>query len=209
MRGAPTILHPAHGLAVGVAVLAMSALAGESTNEPAAQRHASIIADAPQTQNPKARAAVVRAMIILKIAPHLRLPDAKKKAPFRIGVVGKDLLANAILQKLPGKRVGRRGIVVEPVTADVAAATVKREYDLLYVATTVTAPKIDKILERHRRLATVLVCERPGFASKGGGIQLFVKDKKVRFEINQSALKKKKVRANPHLLKLSTRGPRK
>jgi len=213
MPGAPTTLHPAHVCAVFLSLTCAAAAPGETTD--LTRSAPPIVQDQHELQlpqNPKARAAVVRAMIILKIAPHLRFPDvAKKGAPFRIGVVGRDLLANAIRDKLPGKLVGKRKVVVEVIDPDVAAKAQRRTHDLLYVATTVTAPKVEAIVKRHERLATVLICEQAGFAHQGGGIQLFVtkKEKKVRFEINQRTLKKQKVRANPHLLKLSTQGPRK
>ncbi|MFN3244324.1 MAG: YfiR family protein [Planctomycetota bacterium] len=209
MPGAPTNLLPAHVCAVGLTLTLANVTPGENTDH-VVEARAVVAAPAQLPQNPKARAAIVRAMIILKIAPHLRFPDARQRtAPFRIGVVGKDLLANAIREKLPGKQVGKRKVIIDVIDPEVAAKAERRTHDLLYVATTVTAPKVDKIVQRHERLSTVLVCERAGFASKGGGIQLFVEKKKVRFEINQAALKKQQVRANPNLLKLSTKGPRK
>ena len=208
MLGAPIQTLPAHALAVGLMLILAGVVPGKNTDHDALQ---SPEADArPVRQNPQARAAAVRAMIILKIAPHLRFPDAKKSTePFRIGLVGEDLLANAIQKHLPGKLVGKRKVVVEVIAPDVAKKAEKRTHDVLYVAKTLTAPKVEKLVKTHERLATVLICERPGFAHGNGDIQLFVAKKKIRFEINQRALKKKKVRANPNLLKLSNKGPRK
>ena len=52
-----------------------------------------------------------------------------------------------------------------------------------------------------------IVCERPGFARAGGGIQLFCEELELRFEVNVEALRKQQVRASPQLCKLSRKGP--
>lgn len=162
-------------------------------------------------QNPKARAAQLRATFIHKIAPYLHgtgKPTTKNRF-YRIGIVGKDLLVDAIRHALPGKLVGKRKIKVTALTAKTAANTSSCEFDLIYVARTIQPAKLAAIIKSHERLATVLVCERPGFAKQRGGIQLFVSNNKIRFEVNHEALKNQRVRVSPQFLKLSTQAPTK
>ena len=167
-------------------------------------------ASEPQaTTQDKQHAAKLRATVILRMAPFLATPglrDPEKK--YRICVVGKDPLGLAILRYLPGRSVGKHEVEVVQVDPAVAAATTRRTYDLVYVAITVDPATTAKIIERHRKIATPLVCERPGFAASGGGIQLFVRKNKVRFEINRDALERQGVKPSPQLMKLSVRGPR-
>lgn len=176
---------------------------------PAANTDKPRAAKATAAQNPQARAAQLRATFISKIAPYLKGTGKHKntKSHYRIGVVGKDLLADAIKKWLPGKPVGKRKIKVEIVSLKDAKTTKSCTFDLIYVGRTVDPTACTAIIKRHEKLATALVSERPGFASNHGGIQLFIRDNKVRFEVNHEALKRQKVKVSPQLLKLSTKGP--
>ena len=71
----------------------------------------------------------------------------------------------------------------------------------------VDAEQLKKVVQTHADKPVPIVCERPGFAGSGGGVQLFVQDNLIRFEANAEALKKQGVRASPQLLKLSRKGP--
>lgn len=163
------------------------------------------------TQDPRARAAKLRARFINKLAPYLKNADkhAKKDETYRIGVVGKDLLADAIYKHLPSKPVGKRRIQVASFRAKAAATATACKFDLLYVASTIDAAKLTAIIKAHEKLGTILICEQAGFAKAGGGIQLFVSNNKIQFEVNHVALKRQGVRISPQLLKLSTKGPTK
>lgn len=176
---------------------------------PAADTDKPKAARAAVAQNPQARAAQLRATFISKIAPYLKGTGKHKnsKSPYRIGVVGKDLLADAINKWLPGKPVGKRKIKVEIVSLKDAQNANACKFDLIYIGRTVNPATCKTIIKRHEKLATALVSERPGFASKHGGIQLFISNNKVRFEVNHAALKRQKVRVSPHLLRLSAKGP--
>ena len=187
------------------------------------------------------RAAVLRAMVILKIAPYLVAeprppapapaprPDADppkptppKPAPqqepprqttptFRVALCGNDDVTAAAARHLPQKRVGAAVVETVAITAAVAAAPrgdEPRPYDLLYLAHDTPPESIRRILAAHRDDPIPIVCERRGFAAAGGGVQLFVQDNTLRFEINPEALRRQGVRASPQLLKLSREAPR-
>lgn len=204
-------------------------------------------------QEPEAdeRAAVLRAMMILKIAPYLvaepRPPapapradgEPPKPAPpkpppqreppppqpqppkpeppkpatptFRIALCGRDDVTAAAARHLPQKRVGAAVVETVEVTAAVAAAPradEPRPYDLLYLAHDTPPELIRRIVAAHRDDPIPIVCERRGFVAAGGGVQLFVQDNTLRFEINPEALRRQGVRASPQLLKLSREAPR-
>jgi len=131
-----------------------------------------------------------------------------KGPPFRIGLLGKDdvtLVANKIL---PGKSVGDRKATV--VAIDSLAAVEGRaaeSCDLLYVAASIDDKVLARVLAMHADRPMPVICERPGFAVAGGTIQLFCEDKDLRFEVNTEALQAQGMKASPHLLKLSRKGP--
>lgn len=166
---------------------------------------------ASQDTDGKARAAMLRASIVLKIAPYLTVdapPPAQPATTFRIAVVGNDPVAAAMLANLPGKKVGAATVTVIAIDPEAAAAgRLADGYDLLWIAESVDAAVVRKIVAAHAARPVPLVCERAGFARDGGGVQLFVQDNGLRFEVNADALKKQGMRASPQLQKLSRRGP--
>ena len=156
-----------------------------------------------------ARAAALRAMVVLKIAPYLTLeqPPAARKE-YRIGVIGSDAVAAAIQKELPGKKVGELPVVVVAVDADTAAKTsTAHGCDLLWIAKSIDAPTQKLILAAHAAQPTALIAEHAGFAAAGGSVQLFVQDNGIKFEVNGEALKQQGMRASPQLSKLSRKGP--
>lgn len=168
----------------------------------------------PDHQGPEVtRAAMLRATVILKLAPYVT-PDAPPEArpprpSYRIAVVGRDDLATAITTQLPGKKVDKAPVQVAELTEQAASRPpTPPDYELLYIAASVDDKTVARIVAAHRTTPVLLICERPGFAHAGGGVQLFVQDNGVRFDVNAQALKDQGLRASPELLKLSRRGPR-
>ena len=160
-------------------------------------------------QDRKSRAMRLRAAYVSKIPAYIT-PAAKAKnstSPFVIAVVGNDVFADAIRKLLPGKTIHKRKVKVVVVDPTIAATTTKHTHDLLYVATSINQAVVKRILESHKQLATPLMSSRPAFASKGGGLQLFIKNNKVKFEVNHKALKAQGMKVSSQLLKLSTKGP--
>jgi len=164
------------------------------------------------SQDPAAaeRAATLRATFLLKMAPYVA-PETPPKTPpktYRIALVGDDAVTQVAAKALAGKKVDDRTveIVVVPL-ADAAAGKGTGNCDLMYVAGNVDAEQLKKVVQTHADKPVPIVCERPGFAGSGGGVQLFVQDNLIRFEANAEALKKQGVRASPQLLKLSRKGP--
>lgn len=182
---------------------------------PATATAPQLVVQQASAQDPaaEARAAVLRAMMVLKIAPYLahdagEQPDAK--TPYRIAVVGDDATVTAIKRHLPGKEVGKRQVEIVAVSEKDATKPGKEPaFDVMFLARELDAKVVAAVVAAQAKRPTVLVSERPGFAKAGGGVQLFVEDNGLRFEVNQDALKKQGVRASHQLLKLSRKGPEK
>jgi hypothetical protein len=163
-----------------------------------------------QDPDPAIRAAVLRAMIVLKIAPYLTPAESggQPRKDYRIGVLGQDAVTEVAPAQLTGKKVGDATVrVVRIDLATALAGNAGEECDLLYIATAVDREVVAAVAAAHGKKPLPLVCERPGFAAMGGGVQLFVKDSCIRFEVNGDALKKQGVLAHSQLLKLSKQGP--
>jgi hypothetical protein len=162
-----------------------------------------------QPSEADSRAALLRTMMVLRIAPYLLLvePPAARKE-YRIGVVGDDAVAAAIRKELPGKKVGDLPVVVVVITvADATQVAPAHGCDLLWLANSIDAPTHQRIVTNHADRPTALIGERDGFAASGGSVQLFVQENSLKFEVNAESLRAKGMRASPQLLKLSRKGP--
>lgn len=158
--------------------------------------------------------AELRAGTVLKLAAYLTpekpapRPAGSKAPPFRIGLLGHDAVTVIAPKTLPGKSVGDTvATVVEIRSLTAIEGRAAELCDLLYVAPSIDDEVLARIVAVHADKPMPIVCERPGFAAGGGGVQLFVEDKDVRFEVNVDALKAQGIKASPHLLKLSRKGP--
>jgi hypothetical protein len=175
-----------------------------------------------QEPDAAATAAAVRAALLHKIAGYVAIEAAKdgpkdgqhgQQPPaaltYRIGFVGTDATVTSAQKTLPGKSV--RGATVEVVTVaveDAVAGRAAAQCDLLYIAAGVGAETVAKIVAKQADKPVPLVCDQPGFAAAGGGVQLFVKDGGMRFEVNSEALKRQGLHASAQLLKHSQKGPK-
>jgi hypothetical protein len=157
--------------------------------------------------------AELRAGTVLKLASYLtpeqpRHPTGQKPPPFRIGLLGKDDVTCAATKALPGKTVGQTtATVVQVDTLQAIEGRAADVCDLLFVADSIDPKVLARVVAMHADQPMPIVCERPGFARDGGAVQLFVEDKDLRFEVNVDALKAQGIKASPHLLKLSRKGP--
>lgn len=168
--------------------------------------------DQTAAQEPAAaeRAATLRAMFLLKVAPYLTRESPVEPPPkvYRMAVVGDDAVTKVAQTVLAGKKVDDRTVeIVAVAVADAAAGKGTADCDLMYVATTVDAEQVKKIVASHADKPVPLVGEHRGFAAGGAAVQLFVQDNLIRFEANVEALKKQGIRGSPQLLKLSRKGP--
>lgn len=158
-----------------------------------------------------------RACTVLKLAGYLTpekpppQPDGATRRVYRIGVVGNDAVTAAAERLLPGKRVdGADVLLVQVASLRAIEGRAAEVCDLLYVAGSIEDRVLARIVAVHANVPMPIVCERPGFAARGGGVQLFADaddDGEIRFEINVETLQAQGVKASPQLLRLSRKGP--
>lgn len=162
-----------------------------------------------QEADAERRSALLRAMVVLKIAPYLTSATPRPAgSEYRIAIVGSDLVSAAILKHLPGKKVDDATVrVIELPLARARSGDRAADYDLLYIASSVDTAALPEILRSHANKPVPVFCERPGFAHLGGGVQLFIQDNGIRFEVNSEALRAQGIKVPAQLLKLSRKGP--
>jgi hypothetical protein len=126
--------------------------------------------------------------------PKDAFPDPR--APFRVGVCGKDPFGPILEDTFRGKTVGGRPIVVNrsPDAADL------RTCQLVFVPATEGTSRALKALDGARALT---VGEREGFAAENGCVNFYLEGQRVRFEINVAAAKRAELKISSKLLRLA------
>jgi hypothetical protein len=150
----------------------------------------------------------LRAMYLIAGFIHREPLPSNKPLAYRFAFVGADDVTAIADEKLAGKKVADAAVqVAKPAIGDAETGKTAGDYDLLYLASSIDAETRQRIIASHVGRPVVLICEAPGFARGGGGVQLFVKDNNIRFDVNVEALKKQSLRAATDLLKLAKKGP--
>ncbi|HEY6191504.1 MAG TPA: YfiR family protein [Bacteroidota bacterium] len=121
-----------------------------------------------------------------------------RSSPVTIGILNQEPLANILEQIVQGERVHGREIVVRKFRDTKSI----RECQVLFVPRS-ERNEIPSILVSTEGSSVLTVGEVDGFAEEGGAINFFVQENKLKFEINQDALKNANLRASSRLLRLA------
>lgn len=126
----------------------------------------------------------VKAVFLLRIAQFTEWPaDAEQLAePFVIGVLGQDPFGSILELAVEGERISGRPIIVRRYAglADLAPC------DLLFVAAS-HQQATAQVLSRVRAAQTLTVADFAGFVGRGGAVELFLDQGRVRFRIDRDA----------------------
>lgn len=166
-------------LALGLALLVLSAL--------------------PCTAGADGREYAIKAAFLLNFAKLVRWPAQVQPtgtAPFVLGVVAAGDSGDALLAALAGGTVNGHALVVKRISG---AAEVPGCHIVFVAGDSVP----DGVLSAARKNGALSVGESTGFAQRGGVINFFLEDNKVRFEINQAAAEAAGLEISSRLLQLA------
>jgi hypothetical protein len=126
----------------------------------------------------------VKAVFLLRIAQFTDWPvDSDQAAqPFVIGVLGQDPFGSILEQAVEGERISGRPVVVRRYAelADLAPC------ELLFVAAS-HQQATAQLLSRLQGSQTLTVADFAGFVGRGGAVELFLDEGRVRFRIDRDA----------------------
>ena len=144
----------------------------------------------------------VKAAFVFHFAQFVDWPDSafsSSDAPICIGIIGTDPFGSLLDQIVQGETVHSRKFVVK------RANNVEdlKNCHLLFISKTERG-QIPQILNALGNAPVLTVSETEGFANQGGGINFYIADNKVRFEINPEAAKRRGLKISSKLLGLGT-----
>lgn len=144
----------------------------------------------------------LRAAFLFRFGQYVDWPDGSKGAsqdgPLVIGVYGDPSLVNDLGRMVAGRQIAGRSVEVR---------TLDRPDDLdglaiVYVGTD-DALLIGRALRAARDQGVLTVGDADGFAERGGMVNFFREDRKMRFEVNVGATGQSGLRLSSQLLRLA------
>jgi len=144
---------------------------------------------------------LVKAGFIYNFAKLVEWPTAafaQPDSPIVIGIWGTDPFGPIIDKVLEGKKINEHGFLIKRLRSIADA----KDCNILFVSSSETAHLGDAIrLAKSTHVLTI--GEIPGFANRGGIINLTLEDNKVRFEVNVDAAKDAELNISSRLLALA------
>ena len=143
----------------------------------------------------------VKAAFLLNFARLVSWPETARpatRAPIVVGVLGDEQVTRGIAAGIGETKVGSHPVEVRGVSgAEELAGT-----HILFVGRK-EPENVAELLAAASANAALAVGESPGFALRGGVINFFTRDKKVRFEINPAAAQRAGLKISSRLLRLA------
>jgi hypothetical protein len=141
----------------------------------------------------------VKAAFLLNFAQFIEWPAgafSDGSAPIAIGVLGDDPFGDILESTLAGESAQGRPLVVKrsKQVEDL------KDCHLLFISSS-EKDHVTEILQSVKDSSAVTVSEFEGFGRRGGIINFVLDNKKVRFEINSTAARNKKLKISSQLLK--------
>jgi hypothetical protein len=119
--------------------------------------------------------------------------------PLVIGVLGVDPFGGILEEIARTKRIEGRPIAVRRF-ASMAEYT---PCHILFVNASVSPEQKAAAIDRAQKMPVLLVGEEPGFAERGGTVNFFLDENKIRFEINIEIAKQDQLKISSKLLSLA------
>lgn len=143
----------------------------------------------------------VKAALLFKFLRFVKWPEsatASEDATFRIGVLGKDPFGSTLNDTMAGKSVGTQPIAIlrSQKLEDVLECAV------LFICAS-EEDRLEPILTAARKASMLTVGDTDGFAEQGVMINLVIREKKVKFQINYAAAREAGIEVDAQLLKLA------
>jgi hypothetical protein len=143
----------------------------------------------------------VKAAFLYNFGRYVEWPKetfAGEQAPFVIGIFGENPFGTVLDRIAKTKTVRDRHIKVRSI--DSLDGPV--DCQILFIPGSVALDQQQRIIKKLRKKPILLVGETPKFIDLGGGVNFFLDDNHVRFEINVDAVVHKKMQIDAKLLRL-------
>jgi hypothetical protein len=147
---------------------------------------------------------LIKAGFIYNFAQLVQWPSvafSQPDSPIVIGILGTDPFGPTIDRVIENKKLDGRNLVVKRLKWGRDLKDLK-DCNILFVSSSETQ-HIDEVVNMLKWLPILTIGETPGFATRGGIINLTLEGNKVRFEVNIEAAKQARLNISSRLLALA------
>lgn len=147
---------------------------------------------------------LIKAGFIYNFAQLVQWPSvafSQPDSPIVIGILGTDPFGPTIDRVIENKKLDGRNLVVRRLKWGKDLKDLK-DCNILFVSSSETQ-HIDEVVNMVKWLPILTIGETPGFAARGGIINLTLEGNKVRFEVNIEAAKQARLNISSRLLVLA------
>ena len=153
---------------------------------------------ASATESDRLDEAQVKAAFLYNFAKFIQWPTSENRPEaLSIGIVGADRFRDVLGSIVSGKTVNGRDIEVRQVLDEDDV----RAYHIIFIAA--ESRRTAAVIQSVARAGVLTVGETPQFLQEGGVIQLYIRDNRVRFQINAAAANNAGLKISSQLLSLS------
>jgi hypothetical protein len=156
----------------------------------------------PEDSSEVSREYAIKAAYLYQFGRYVQWPSGtfpNERAPLVIGVLGVDPFDGILDEIARTKRVEGRPIAIRRF----ATMAEYKPCQILFVTASVSPEQKALAFEKAQGTTLLLVGEEPGFAERGGKINFFLDENKVRFEINMEIAKQDRLKISSKLLSLA------
>ena len=124
---------------------------------------------------------------------------AAQSDSFKVCVLGQDPFGPALDAALAGETIGGKSVAAKRISTPQEATSCQ----ILFMSSAQDS-RLSKIMEALDKGAVLTVSDMPQFSRRGGMIQFVLEGKKVRFEVNLTAVQRAGLTLSSELLKVAT-----
>jgi len=140
----------------------------------------------------------VKAAFLYNFAKFVEWPVGAPSGPIKIGILGKDPFGSTLDNTVKGKTANGRTLVIKRLKRTQDA----RSCHIVFVSESEKA-RITEILATIKGAPVLMVGDVERFAHRGGTVNFYLEQNKVRFEINVEAADKAGLKISSKLLSLA------
>jgi uncharacterized protein DUF4154 len=149
---------------------------------------------------PSLRAQGGKAAYLYNFGRFVEWPSTVTKSDvFNICILGQDPFGPALDHTFAGETISGKGIAARRISTSQEAVSCQ----ILFVSSAEES-RLNKIIEAIDKGAVLTVSDMPQFSRRGGMIQFVLDGKKVRFEVNLTAVQRVGLTLSSELLKVAT-----
>ena len=143
----------------------------------------------------------LKAAFLLNFAKFVEWPAnvfRDEKTPFTVCIFGHDPFGSALDEVIRGKNINARGILVHRTTGLADLKTCQ----LVFISEK-EEKHLPDVFNSLNGASTLVVGESDDFAERGGSVQFFVEDNRMRFAVNVDAVQRARLTISSKLLVLA------